>query len=136
MCGAAALDTVAVNRVRERRGVFLSIYLGSAPPSVETADVRPQLDSETVVVDGHFVLDFVRVNCLRADGADLACSLPGPHPRWRGKEDSALKAIKHGAHESTVADTIRAAGDAPPRIQTAVQRKSGPVFYEGVRGSA
>jgi len=59
-CGAAALDTVAVNRVRERRGVFLSIYLGSVPPSVETADVRPQLDSETVVVDGYFVLDFVR----------------------------------------------------------------------------
>jgi len=95
-----------------------SIHLGCTPPDVETAEVRPQLDGETLVVDGYFILDLVRVDRLRADGADLACSLPSPHLRWRGKEDSAVKAIKYGL-EACHFGIVRPTGESPPRVQPA-----------------
>jgi len=85
--------------------------------------VRPEPDRYTALIEGYFVLNFIRINSLRADGADSACPLPCAHSRWQGHKNPSLKAIKDGLEECPFRVVIRAAGKAPPRVQpTAVER--------------
>jgi len=54
-----------------------------------------ELDRYTTTVDGYFVLNFVTVDSLRADDADLAV--------WRRNEDSALRPTANGEeHPSAI----------------------------------
>jgi len=85
--------------------------------------VRAEPDRYHALVDGYFVLNFIRVNSLRADGAESACPLPCPHTWWQGHKDSSLKAIKYGLEECPFSFVVRAAREAPPWVQpTAVER--------------
>src|SRR5215831_2530239 len=99
------------------------VNLGCAPPDGEAPGVRPEPDRYTALVEGYFVLNFIRVNSLRADGADLTCPLRRPDAPWQGHKDSSLKPIKDGLEECPFSVVIGAAGEAPPRVQpTAVER--------------
>jgi len=103
--------------------MLLRVHLGCASPDGEAPGVRPEPDRYPAFVEGYFVLNFIRVNSLRADGADSACPLPCAHAQWQGHKDSSLKAIKDGLEECPFSVVTRAAGEAPPRIQpTAVAR--------------
>src|SRR5262249_57424163 len=79
--------------------------------------MRPEPDRYTALVEGYFVFNFIRVNSLRADGADSACPPPCAHSRWQGHKNSSLEAIKDGLEECPFSVVIRAAGEAPPRVQ-------------------
>jgi len=64
--------------------------------------VRPLLHRDAATVDGYFVLDFISVDRLLADGADLAGPFPGPHAVAQN-EDSALKPTANGEeHPSAI----------------------------------
>jgi len=64
--------------------------------------MRVELDRHTTTVDGYFVLDFISVDRLLADGADLAGPFPGPHA-VAPDEDSALKPTANGEeHPSAI----------------------------------
>jgi hypothetical protein len=95
----------------------LRVDLGCASPDGEAPGVCPEPDRCTALVEGHFVLNFIRVNSLRADGAGSACPLPCAHSRWQGHKDSSLKAIKDGLEECSLSVVIRAAREAPPRVE-------------------
>ncbi len=102
--------------------MLLRVDLGCASPDGEAPGVRPEPDRCTAFVEGYFVLNFIRVNSLRADGADPAGPLPCAHARWQGHKNSSLKAIKDGLEEWPFSVVIRAAGEAPPRVEpTAVE---------------
>ena len=106
-----------------RGGMLLRVDLGCASPDGEAPGVRPEPDRYTAFVEGYFVLNFIRVNSLRADGAGSACPLPCAHAPWQGHEDSSLKAIKDRLEECAFSVVIRAAREAPPRVEpTAVER--------------
>lgn len=103
--------------------MLLRVNLGCASPDGEAPGVRPEPDRYTVLVEGYFVLNFIRVNSLRADGANSACPLPCADSRRQGHKNSSLEAIKDGLEECPFSVVIRAAGEAPPRVQpTAVER--------------
>ena len=103
--------------------MLLRVDLGCASPDGEAPGVRPEPDRYTALVEGYFVLNFIRVNSLRADGADSACPFLCAHARWQGHKGSSLKAIKDGLEECPLSVVIRAAGEAPPRVEpTAVER--------------
>lgn len=75
-------------------------------PDVEARKVSPQLDLDLAFTDGYFVLDFVRVNLLRADNAGLSRPVSGPHLMWCRNQDSALKPIADGKEEGPAAIII------------------------------
>src|SRR5215470_5523496 len=103
--------------------MLLRVNLGCASPDGEAPGVRPEPDRYTALVEGHFVLNFIRVNRLRADGADSACPLSCAHSQWQGHKHPSLEAIKDGLEECPLSVVIRAAGEAPPRVEpTAAER--------------
>src|SRR5215831_3244429 len=131
--GMAHRRTVRLVGVAVGRGRLpLRVHLGRAPPDRKASGVRPEPDRQTAAVDGYFVLNFVGVDRLRADGADLTGPLRRSHAGWHGHEDASLKAIKYGLEERPFSIVVRAAArGAPPRVQpTAVQRDQGPGVTE------
>jgi|SRR5215469_12753571 len=111
--------------------MLLRVDLGCASPDGEAPGVRPEPDRYTALVEGYFVLNFIRVNSLRADGAASARPLPCAHARWQGHKNSSLKAIEDGLEECPFSVVIRAAGEAPPRVQPAVvERNEDPSVTE------
>jgi len=97
--------------------MLLRVDLGCASPDGEAPGVRPEPDRYTPLVEGYFVLNFIRVNSLRADGAGSARPFPCAHARWQGHKDSSLKAIQDGLEKCAFSVVIRAAGQAPPRVE-------------------
>ena len=72
---------------------------GRPSPDVETREVSPELDLDIAITNAYLVLDFVRVNLLRADDTGLARPGSGPHLMWRRNKDSALKPTAHREEE-------------------------------------
>src|SRR5262249_62048211 len=78
-------QTVKLVGVAVRRGRLpVRVHLGRAPPDSEASGVRPEPHRPTAAVDGYFVFNFVGVDCLPADGADLTRPLRRPHAWWHG----------------------------------------------------
>ena len=73
----AKLYGVGVSRGR----VPVLVHHARALPDWEASGVRPQLDRHTAIIDGDFVLDFISVDSLLANCADLAAPLPCPRLR-------------------------------------------------------
>jgi len=68
--------------------------------------VSPQLDLDIAFTDGDLVLDFVRINLLRADNAGLSRPVSGPHLMWCRNQYSALKPTANGEEEGPAAIII------------------------------
>jgi len=79
---------------------------GRPSPDVETREVSPELDLDVAITNAYLVLDFVRVNLLRADDTGLSRPGSGPHLMWRRNKDSALKPTAHGEEERASAIII------------------------------
>jgi len=82
--------------------------------------VSPELDLGIAFTDAYLVLDFVRIDLLRAGDADLSRPVAGPHFVGRRDEDATLEPTANGEEESaSVTIVFRATGEAPVRIQAA-----------------
>jgi len=61
--------------------------------------VSPELDLDITFTGAYLVLDFVRVDLLRADDTGLSRPMSGPHLMWRRNKDSTLKPTADGEEE-------------------------------------
>src|SRR5262249_27466188 len=108
-------------------------------PELEASEVSPKLDRDATPMDVHLVLDFVRLDLLRADGASLPGPVPCPHLIGSRNENSALKSGADGVKERRLAITIfrtilGAARNSAPRVKArSVDRKGGGRFVEDLR---
>jgi len=122
--------------LERRRLLFCPEDSRRGAPELEASEVSPKLDRDAAPLDVHLVLDFVRLDLLRADGASLPRPVPCPHLIGSGNENSALESSADGVKERRLAITIfrtnlGAARNPAPRVQaTSVDRNEGARLVE------